>query len=138
MRVIGRTFSGQPISFDIDVQPCESDVVALAEAAIGGATGSTATASSGAATLNNASAGTITTESLSTAAGATYTLTLTNNLIKASSLVFPVVTLGSATTGTACVTHVTPAAGSVTIKVQNIHASAPFNGTLKIGFLICQ
>jgi hypothetical protein len=48
------------------------------------------------------------------------------------------VTLGTSTTGAGVVSHVTPAAGSVNVKVQNIHASAAFNGTLKIGFAIFQ
>lgn len=138
MQVIGRTYAGLPVSFDVDCRPVEGDAVALAEAAIGGASGSTATSSAGAVTFNNASAGVITTESLSTAAGAIYTLTLTSNLVKASSLVLANVTLGSGTTGTGVIVHITPAAGSVVIKVQNIHASAAFNGTMKIGFAIFQ
>ena len=134
--VIGRSAGGQPVAFQVDAEPTEGDAVATAEAAIGGASLSNGTATSGAATLNNASAGTITTESLSTAAGSTYTLTLTSNLIKATSLVFASVWLGSASAGTASITHITPANGSVTIQVKNIHASAAFNGTLKIGFAI--
>jgi hypothetical protein len=122
----------------VDAEPVEADATALAEAAIGGASNSAGTAVSGAATLNNASAGTITTESLSTAVGATYTLTLTSNLIKATSLVFPVVSLGTSTQGTPCAIHVTPANGSVQIRVKNIDATNAFNGTLKIGFAIFQ
>jgi hypothetical protein len=138
MLIIGRSSAGAPVSFQIDAQPVENDVVASAEAAIGGATGSTATSAAGAVTFNNATAGVITTESLSTAAGAIYTLTLTSNLIKAGSVVFVSPTLGSATTGTACVAHVTPANGSVVIKIKNIDATNAFNGTLKIGFAIFQ
>jgi hypothetical protein len=94
--------------------------------------GGTATASAGAATLN-ATAGLITSESVTTAAGATYTLTLPHNQIAATDLVFASVT--TAGTGTPAVTKVTPAGGSLVIVVQNIHASAAFNNTLKIAFL---
>lgn len=138
MQVIGRNFAGQPVAFEADVHPIEGDALALAEASIGGASGSAATSVAGAVTLNNATAGIITTESLSTAAGAIYTLTLTSNLIKATSLVLANITLGNGTTGTGVIVHITPAAGSVVIKVQNIHASAAFNGTMKIGFAIYQ
>lgn len=100
--------------------------------AISGGT-KTATAVSGAVTLNKAS-GIITTESLSTAAGATYTLTLTDSSIDATDIVFASVWFGSATTGIPEVTMTTPAAGSAVILVHNDHASAAFNGTLKIGF----
>ena len=136
--VVARNIHGQAVAFEIDGQPIETDASALAEAAIGGASGSAATSTAGAVTLNNASAGMITTESVSTAAGGTYSLTITSNLIKATSLVMATVTLGTATTGAGVVSHVTPANGSVVIKVQNIHASAAFNGTLKIGFAIFQ
>ena len=136
--VIGRTSSGQAVSFYADAEPVESDASALAEAAIGGASGSSGTAVSGAATLNNASAGTITSESLTTAAGAIYSLTLTSNLIKPGTLVMANVTFGSSTTGSASIAHVTCTAGQAVIQVKNIHASAAFNGTLKIGFAIFQ
>ena len=93
----------------------------------------TATATSGAATLNK-SAGVITTESLSTAAAGTYTLTLTDSQIAAADQVYASVAYGTSTTGSPVVTRITPAAGSVVIIVQNIHASAALNGTLKIAF----
>lgn len=95
----------------------------------------TATATTGAATLNKDS-GKITTESLSTAAGATYTLTLTNSSIAAADMVFASVGFGTATAGMPVVTRVSPAAGSVVIMIQNIHASAALDGTLKISFLV--
>lgn len=90
-----------------------------------------ATSTAGAATINNQT-GVITTESLSTAAGATYTMTLTNSLIKATSIVNVSVGKGSATTGSPVVTWVTPAAGSCVIIIQNVHASAALNGTVMI------
>lgn len=95
----------------------------------------TATAASGAATLNKMS-GVITSEALTTAAGADYTLTLTNSDIAAADLVFASVNLGAGTGGTPTVASVKPAAGSVTIVIQNIHASAAFNAAIQIPFLV--
>jgi hypothetical protein len=94
----------------------------------------TATASSGAATLNQPS-GIITTEALTTAAGATYTLVVTNSTVAATDQVYAAVYYGSSTTGRPAITTVTPGSGTVTIIVQNIHASAALNGTLKINFM---
>ncbi len=95
----------------------------------------TATASAGAATLNKMS-GVVTTSALTTAAGATYTLTLTNSSIAVGDMVLASVGLGTATAGTPVITSVTPGAGSVVVIVQNIHASAAVDGTLKIAFAV--
>lgn len=95
----------------------------------------TAAATSGAATLNK-NAGVITSEALTTAAGAIYTLTLTDSTIAAADQVMASVQLGTATTGMPVVTTVTPGVGSVVIVVQNIHASAALNGTIKIAFVV--
>lgn len=96
----------------------------------------TVTAASNAATLRNAVRTQVTSEALTTAAGATYTLTLTNNLIATDSFVYVTVKLGTATTGMPVVTTVTPAAGSVVIIVQNIHASAALNGTIVLDVVL--
>lgn len=93
----------------------------------------TATASAGAATLAK-QAGKITTEALSTAAAATYTLTLTNTKIAATSFVFASVCYGTATQGTPQVVSITPSANTVVIIIKNIHATLAFDGTLKISF----
>lgn len=93
----------------------------------------TATATAGAATLAKV-AGKITSESLTTAAGATYTLTLTNSRIAATDLVFVSLAMGTATTGTPVVTTVKPNAGSVVVVIQNIHASAALNGTIILSY----
>ena len=98
-----------------------------------GVIGGTATGTSNAATLN-AGAGVITTESASTTAGNTFTLTLTNNHIAAADIVLVSVTTGG--TGSPAVTKVTPAAGSVVIVIQNVHGSTAFNNTLKISFVV--
>lgn len=93
----------------------------------------TATATAGAATLNKMS-GKVTSEALTTAADATYTLTLTNSTVAASDLVFASVTNGTNTGGVPVIGQVTPGAGSVVITVENEGAVA-FNGTVVISFL---
>lgn len=98
-----------------------------------GLMGGTVTGSDGASTLHRA-AGVITTESLTTGEGAAYTHTLTNNHIAASDIVLVSVT--TAGTGTPAVTKVTPAAGSVVIVIQNIHAATDFSAALKISFVV--
>ena len=95
----------------------------------------TATATSGAATLNKSS-GVITTEALTTAATATYVLTLTNSTIGATDQVFASVSMGTSTTGLPDITSIKPGAGSVVITVQNAAPSAVLNGTLKIAFAV--
>lgn len=99
------------------------------------ATLQTATGSAGASTLNGTK-GTVTTESLSTAAGAVFTETVTNSSIAANSIVLVSVGNGTNSAGSPALTTVVPAAGSAVIKIQNIHASAAFNGTLAISFLV--
>lgn len=93
----------------------------------------TATATAGAATLAKV-AGKITSEALTTAAGALYTLTITNTKIEATDIVFASVAYGTSTTGTPVVTRVTPTANSLVIILQNIHASAALNGTVVVSF----
>lgn len=96
----------------------------------------TATASSGAATLNDL-VGLITTEALTTAQNAVYTLTLTNNRVVVGDIVFVSVGDGTNTQGTPVVTRVNVAAGSIAISISNLHASAQaLNGTLRIRFMI--
>lgn len=97
----------------------------------------TATATAGAATLNSAGSGIVTSEALVTLAGSDYTLTLTNDMIAAADIVLPTVQYGSATTGSPWIARVTPAAGSVVIVVRNgATTDAVLNGTIKIGFLV--
>ena len=96
----------------------------------------TAVAASGAATLNRP-AGKITSEALTTAQNAIYTLTLTNDQIAADSLVFVSVADGTNTQGTPMVGQVNPGAGSVAIEIINKHASAEaLNGTLEISYFV--
>jgi hypothetical protein len=95
----------------------------------------TASATTGAATLNQPS-GVVTSESLTTAAAATYTLTLTNSKIAATDIVLVSVGNGTNSAGAPVLTSVKPAAGSVVIKVTNLHASAALNGTLVVSFVV--
>lgn len=89
------------------------------------------TGASAAATANGERV-VITTEALTTAAAAIFTETLTNSSIVATSVVLCSVGQGTNTTDGPTVMTITPAAGSVVIKVKNTHASAALNGTLTI------
>jgi hypothetical protein len=96
----------------------------------------TATATAGAATLSKV-AGKITTEALTTAQDAIYTLTLTNTEIAAGDMVFASVADGTNTQGTPIIGQVNPGSGSVVIEVINKHATAEaLNGTLEISFFV--
>jgi hypothetical protein len=112
-----------------------ANAMAVEKLSIGSAATKTATASSGAATLNTP-AGVITSEALTTAAAAADTLTLTNSKIAAADQVLASVQNGSNTQGIPVVGRVTPGAGSVVILVYNLHASQALNGTLKIAFVV--
>lgn len=95
----------------------------------------TATAVAGAATLNKQS-GKITSEELTTAAGADYTLTLTNDGIEAADIVMASVQLGTATTGIPQVLDVTVDDGEVVIRVRNVDDTDPFDGDIVISFAV--
>ncbi len=93
-----------------------------------------ATATAGAATLNGLS-GKVTSEALTTAQNAIYTLTITNSSIAAADIVLVNVANGTNSAGTPMIGKVTAGAGSVAIEVINKHASAvAFNGTVVVGF----
>lgn len=97
---------------------------------------STVAAVAGAATLHKA-AGKVTSEALTTAQNATYTLTLTNTRIEAGDMVLTSLANGTNTQGTPIVTRVTPAAGSVVILVKNMHdAAQALNGTIVVTFWV--
>jgi hypothetical protein len=100
-----------------------------------GVTVGTASATAGAATLN-AQAGKITSEAVTTAQNAIYTLTLTNSEIAAADIVLASVGNGTNTQGTPTITRVSPADGSVVILVSNLHATAQaLNGTIVVSFV---
>lgn len=91
----------------------------------------TATGTSNASTCAHMSC-IVTTESASTAAGATFTETVTATPILATDVCLASVT--TAGTGTPAVTKVTPSAGQLVVIIQNIHATAAFNNTLAISY----
>jgi len=94
----------------------------------------TGTAAAGAVTYAGPT-GAITTEALTTAQDASYTLTITNSYSLATDIVLVSVANGTNTQGTTVVTKVTPANGSIVIVVTNKHATAQaLNGTLVISF----
>lgn len=96
----------------------------------------TASATAGAATLN-AQTGKVTSEALTTAQNANYTLTITNNQIAAADIVLASIANGTNTQGTPVLLRVTPAAGSVVIVIRNAHDSAQaLNGTLVVSFQV--
>ncbi len=95
----------------------------------------TATATSGAATCNGM-AGIVTTETITTAAASTYSLTVTNNQVTVGDVVQASVCNDTNTQGTPTVATVTEAAGAFTAVVQNIHSATAFSGTLKVKFMI--
>jgi hypothetical protein len=95
-----------------------------------------ATAAAGAATANGQRCQ-ITSESLTTAAGSDYVLTLGNTfVVSTSSQVFASVANGTNTTEGVAVNRVQPSSGQVVIRVRNTHASAALNGTLVINVLV--
>lgn len=95
----------------------------------------TATATAGAATLNTLN-GSVTTEALTTAAAATYTLTLTDSQIVAGNQVIASLSNGTNTTAGAYITTITTTVGQTVIVVKNGHATAVLNGTLVITFQV--
>jgi hypothetical protein len=95
----------------------------------------TGTATAGAVTLNSLR-GKITSESLTTAAGATYTLTITNSFVVAGDLVLPNLANGTNSAGTPGILRCTATANTITIVIYNHHAANAFNGTLVIGYKV--
>lgn len=93
----------------------------------------TGTESANAVTVNFPM-GRITTSSLSTAAGATYTITVTCSHCTSASNVFLTRNGGSNTAGVPLLEVTTISDGSFVITVRNAHASAALNGTLVIAF----
>lgn len=96
-----------------------------------------ATSTAAAATVNKQQ-GIVITEALTTPAGGTYTLVLTNAAINGSSIVFVNVQKGTLTVGQPTVSTVTPVTGSATIVISNVALAGTFNGTLKLGFHVHQ
>lgn len=92
----------------------------------------TGTTSGDAVTLNTFS-GNITSESKTTAVGASWTITLTNSTIAATSTVQAIVRSKTNTIRGAYVSAITPASGSCTIVITN-GGTAALNGTFVVPF----
>lgn len=95
----------------------------------------TATSAAGAVTVA-ALAGKITTEALTTAALAAYTLTITNSMVDANDMVLVSIANGSNTAGIPIPARALAGAGSITIVIENQHATNAFNGTLVVTFVV--
>lgn len=93
-----------------------------------------ATAVAGAATLNNRF-GKVTSEALTTAAAASYTLTLTNSQVKAGDIVVASASYGTATTGEPVVTRVAVTDGQIVFTVKNVSAATAVNGTIVVNYM---
>jgi len=107
-----------------------------AAAAVGGeAAPSTGTAVSNAVTIS-ALKGIITTESLTAAAGATTTITVTNDQVEANSLVLITGQYASASAGIPVFRLGTVSAGSFTVLITNTHGSSALNAVAKIHFVV--
>ncbi len=94
-----------------------------------------AACTSNAVTISQMS-GIITTEALTTAAGATQDITLTNTHIAETDIVLCNVSGGSSTTGIACVSKVVPGSNGCVITLANTALVAALNGTVKLSFLV--
>jgi hypothetical protein len=92
---------------------------------------SAVSATAGAATCN-AQRCIVTSEAITTAAGADYVLTMTDNKISTSSIILATVANGTNTTEGIAVNRVQPGSGSAVIHVRNTHASAALNGTIVV------
>lgn len=94
-----------------------------------------ATAVAGVTTCNT-QMGYVTSESLTTAAGATYVLTLNNNYVTSTSKVYASVSNGTNTGGLPMIATVAKGSNVTTITVKNVHSADAFNGTIKIDFIV--
>lgn len=80
-------------------------------------------------------AGVITTSSLSTAGGASYSITWTNTFITTTSVILFSITDGTNTTENFTLT-IAPGAGTATLKIYNNTAATALNGTILINYLV--
>lgn len=100
-----------------------------------GGTPGAATAASGAATYNGTKVK-VTSEALTTAAAADYTLTLTDSSITAASFIDVEAANGTNTTEGLAINRVQPGAGSAVIHIRNTNASVALNGTIVISVFV--
>lgn len=96
-----------------------------------------ATASSGNAVLNK-QAGTLTSDSLTTAANSSTTLTLANSLVTAGSVIVACVFPGTSTTGNPKLANIAVSGGQVVFTIGNQSNSAALNGTVIVNYIIAK
>lgn len=89
----------------------------------------------GAVTFTTPNCG-ITTPTLSTAAGSSYSFTLTNTLITTSSVLLVTYGGGTNTNGKSATISATAGSGTSTVTIYNNNASAAFNGTISLFLII--
>jgi hypothetical protein len=89
----------------------------------------------GNAVTASGNAGVITTSALTTAAGATYSITWTNTQITATSVISLTIQGGSNTVQSVVFTCA-PGAGSATLVINNIGPTNALNGTIAIGYVV--
>lgn len=94
----------------------------------------TGTEAANAVTIN-AQVGVITTSALTTAAGSSYAITLTNNKIATTNVVL-ISVMGGTNTTKAVTISATAGNGTSAISINNIDPAAALNGTLILGFAI--
>lgn len=84
----------------------------------------------------NTVSGIITTKALTTAAGSSYTFTLENSLISATTKLFVQVSGGTKTTGLPLITVANPGSGSASITITNVAPLVSFDGTIEMSFFL--
>lgn len=94
-----------------------------------------ATSTAAAATVNHTGVF-VTTESLTTAADAAYTIVITDAVIGLKSLIFASAGWGNATAGGLSLSSFKLSAGSVSLVFNNT-SGASINGTMQIQLLVC-
>jgi len=96
----------------------------------------TATAAAGAVTLNGLT-GTVTTEALTTAQDATYTLTITNSFAELGDVVMCNLGNGTNSAGLPILTTAKVTASTITVGITNkIVSATALNGTLVVSFVL--
>lgn len=103
--------------------------------------GSACSASGASPQTCNGTRGSVVTGTLTTAAATNATYVINNSLVNASSIVICDVLAYSGTlvtNGYPMVMVCTPAAGTITVNITNVHPSNALNGTLTIGFGLAQ
>lgn len=105
----------------------------------GNSFGPTCTATGASPQTCNALRGTVTTGTLTTAAVTNAAYTINNSTVTTSSIVMckDLAYSGTlVTNGEPVIMSCVPGAGTITVNITNVHATAAMNGTVKIGFIV--